>query len=147
MPLDSPVRGNTDVHLSIAIGAGAAVLYNDNAKSVRITSEDKDDSDLTFAEAAQGETKDYSLVIRAVQATAVGSLWRLLWDNPGAELTIVYGPHGNATASVAQPHFLMVVKNDGRPELGNEARRGKDREEFEVTLEVLDGPTLDDGVV
>ncbi len=139
------IVGNRGIVAKIGLGEGVPVDYWTDVKEVKIDPEDKDDSDLTFAEAAQGETKDYAVTLKAIASTAVGSLWRLLWDNPGAEFSFVYGPHGNAVATADKPHFLMVLKSDGRPPIGNTARRAKDREEFEVTLECLDGPTLDDG--
>ena len=122
-----------------------AVDYSGNIKEAAIESADKDDSDLTFAEAIAGDTKDYSVKLKAIASTAVGSLWRFLWDNPGDEFTFVYGPNGNAVATADKPHFLMTLKSDGRPPIASTARRGKQREEFEVTLEVTEGPTLDDG--
>lgn len=139
------VVGNVGLIAKIGLGLAAPVDFSNNIKEVKIDPEDKDDSDLTFAEAAEGETKDYTVTLKAIASTAVGSLWRLLWDNPGAEFSFVYGPHGNAVATADKPHFLMTLKSDGRPPIGNAARRAKDREEFEVTLEVTDGPTLDDG--
>ena len=120
--------------------------YSNNIKEVTPGSEDKDDSDLTFAEAISGDVKDFNVTIKALASTAVGSLWRFLWDNPGEEFPFVYGPHGNAVATADKPHFLMTLKAAGRPDLpANTARRTKERGEFEVTLECIEGPTLDDG--
>ena len=39
----------------------------------------------------------------------------------------------------------MTVKAVGKPEIGNEARVAKTREEFEYTFDVTAGPTLDTG--
>lgn len=142
------VRGNAGIFATLAVVVdgtpGTATDYSGNLKAVNIGSEDKDDSDLTFYEAAQGETKDYTVTLTALQSTVAGSLWRLLWDNPGGEFDLVYGPHGNATITADKPHFLMRLKADGRPVIGNTARRAKDREEFEYTLEVVGAITLDD---
>lgn len=139
------IVGNKGIVAKIAVGVGATVDYDGNIKEIKIGSDDKSDSDLTFAEAINGDTKDYKVTIKALASTAVGSFWRLLWDNPGEELAVTYGPHGNAVATADKPHFLFTAKADGRPEVGNTARRTKEREEFEVTLEITDGPTLDDG--
>lgn len=144
-PNASAVRGNSGIVAKLAVGVDPAVDYSDNIKAIRLTSEDKDDNDLTFAEAALGDTKDYSAVLTAVQATAEGTLWRLLWDNPGAEIAVTYGPHGNAVPTVEKPHFLFTVKADGRPEIGTEARRTKDRGDFEYTAQVTSEITLDEG--
>lgn len=138
------LKGNSGIFCTwkLAEGATAAVEYDTDLKKVEITSEDKDDSDLTFAEAALGDLKDFTLAITALQRTVTGSLWRFLWDNPGAEIDIVYGPSGNAAATEAKPHFAMRVKNGGKPTVGGEARKTKDRYSFDHELEVLDGPHL-----
>lgn len=120
--------------------------FDGNLKTVRITTEDKDDGDLTFLEASSGETKDYKLVVTAIQSTAAGSLWRMLWDNPGAEdLAVTYGPHGNAVPSASQPHFVFNMDATGRPEIGKEASLSKTRSDFEYTFDVTSTITLDDG--
>lgn len=125
-----------------------AVDYSNNIKEVTLEGEDKDDSDLTFAEAASGDVKDYAVTLKSIASTAVGSLWRYLWDNPGGEFPFVYGPHGNAVPTEDKPHFLMTLKADGRPTPpNNTARRTKDRGEFEATLQVVGAIVLDDGVV
>lgn len=144
MTVSAGIRGNAGILFTMKkVGdVTAAVEYDGDVKAVRITSEDRDDADLTFEEAAAGETKDYTLAVTAIQSTAVGSFWRLLWDNPGEEFDVVYGPHGNAVASTGQPHFGMTVKAAGKPEVGGEANRAKDRFPFDYELEVLSGPDL-----
>lgn len=127
------------------LGVAVAADHADDLKAIRITSEDRDDADLTFAEAAEGDLKDFQLVVTALQSTQAGSLWRELWDNPGAEFDVVYGPHGNLVPSDAQPHFLFTVKSTGKPEVGGEAARNGNRFDFEYTYDVVGGITLDDG--
>lgn len=139
------VRGNTGLVAKIGTPAED---YSNNIKEVSLGSEAKDDSDLTFVEAASGDVDDYTVTLKSIASTAVGSLWRYLWDNPGAEFPFVYGPHGNAVPTEDKPHFLMTLKNNGRPTPpNNTARRSKDRGEFEVELEVIGAIVLDDGVV
>lgn len=139
------ITGNVGIVFKLAEGADPAVEYDGDLKNVRITSTDKDDSDLTFAEAATGETKDHTVTVTANQSTAAGSLWKLLWENPAGEFSCTYGPHGNAIATADKPHFTMTLKADGRPEIGVEARRGKERGTFDYTFQVTAGPVLDDG--
>lgn len=139
------ISGNKGIVAKVALPPAAAIDYDGDIKAMRIVGADKDDADLTFAEAAEGETKDYSLNVTANQSTAVGSFWRLLYANPGAEFTVVYGPHGNVIPTDDEPHFTMTVKANGRPEIGSTARRGKERETFDYVLEVTAGPVLDDG--
>lgn len=127
------------------LGIAPAADHSDDLKAIRLTSEDRDDSDLTFAEAAGGEVKDYQLVVTALQSTEAGSLWREAWDNPGEEFDVVYGPHGNAVPTIAQPHFTFTVKATGRPEIGGEAARKGNRFDYEYTYDVTSPIVLDDG--
>lgn len=128
-----------------SLGVAVAVDHSDDLKAIRLTSEDRDDSDLTFAEAAGGEVKDYSLEITAIQSTDAASLWRELWDNPGDEFDVTYGPHGNAVPTATQPHFTFTVKATGKPEVGGEAARNGSRFDFEYTYDVTSAIVLDDG--
>lgn len=136
------IRGNLGLVFTIKLGAATAVAYDAEVKNVRITTEDRDDSDLTFAEAAAGLIKDFRVTITGLQDTGAGSLWRFLWDNPGAVVTIVYGPNGNAAASAAKPHFSFNAKCTGHPEIGGEAARAGNRFDFEYTFEATSAPTL-----
>jgi hypothetical protein len=138
------IKGSGAVFTTQA-GVEPADDHSDDLKAIRITSEDRDDADLTFAEAASGDLKDFQLVVTAIQSTEVGSLWRELWDGPGEERDVVYGPHGNAVPTATKPHFLMTVKATGKPEVGGEAARKGNRFDFEYTYDVTSGPTLDDG--
>jgi hypothetical protein len=138
------IRGNEGLVAKFTLGA-TTTEFDGDIKAFNIESENKDDSDLTFLEAASGDSKDYTVKVTALQSTEATSFWRYLWDNPGEEFTVVYGPHGNAVASASQPHFLMTLKADGKPPIGGEAKRGKDRYSFDYEFEVTAGPTLDDG--
>lgn len=134
------VRGNAGIILKLG-----ATEFSQDTKSLSLTPEDRDDSDVTFAEAATGDVAVTNVAVKAIQSTKAGSLWRYCWDNPGEEVAVVYGPHGNALPSLDKPHFLMTVKLGNRPPIGGDAKRAKDRYEFDATWEVLDGPTMDDG--
>lgn len=145
MTVHDGVRGNAGLIAKFAVPPTAAVDYSGDIKKFEISSADKDDSDLTFEEAATGETKDYTVKVTAIASTQAGSYWRLLWDNPGEEFAVTFGPHGNAVPTEDKPHFTMTLKADGKPPIANEARRSKERSEFEYELEVTAGPILDEG--
>lgn len=132
------IRGNRGLHLTVG-----GTDYSDNVKAFTVAGENADDSDLTFAEAAEGGAQVDTVTGTAIQSTAAASLWRYLWENAGTEVAVVYGPHGNAIPSTDKPHFLMTVKLGVRPSIGGEARRDKTRNDFEFTWDVVDGPTLD----
>lgn len=134
------IRGNSGI-----VAKFDAADYDGDVKAMRLTTEDKDDSDLTFLEAASGETKDYQLTVTAIQSTQAGSLWRLVWDEPAGEFAVVYGPHGNVAPSVAQPHFTFTAKATGKPEIGKEASLSKTRSDFEYVFDVTSAIVLDDG--
>lgn len=145
MTASEGVYGNSGIVAKFLLGVGPAKEFDNDIKKVRIVPEDKDDSDLTFEEAASGETKNYKVNITAIQSLAALSFWRFLWENPGAEIVLTYGPGGNAVATADKPHFVMTIKANGKPELGAEAKRTKERAEFDYEFEVTAGPTLDDG--
>lgn len=137
------VRENSGIYLTLKQGAAPAVEYDGDLYECNLVSEDKDQ--VTFADVKAGLTKDFALEVKGKQNTATGSLWRLLWDNPGAEFNVVYGANGNAVASEESPHVLGVVKATGRPQLGGAAGLKAKKNEFETRLEFLDGPELDEG--
>lgn len=142
------VRGNAGIVFKVDLdqeGVGVAVDFDHDVKACTLTPEDRDDADVTFAEAAAGDVAVTNAAITALQSTKVGSFWRFCWENPGAEVAVVYGPHGNVAPTADKPHFLFTAKIGNRPVVGGEARRAKTRYDFEATWEVLDGPTLDDG--
>lgn len=139
------IKGDSGIVFTLQDGIAAAVPYDMDVKSVKLTSEDKDDADLTFAEAAAGAVKDYQVAITAIQSTETGSLWRLLWDNPGKEFQVVYGPHGNAVPSADKPHFTLSAKATGTPEVGGEAARKGNRYPFDYSMDVTSSIVLDDG--
>ena len=134
------VRGNAGIILKIGV-----TDYSMDTKAVELAGEDADDADLTFTEAASGGAQVDSINITGIQSTAAGSLWRYCWENAGNEVAVTFGPHGNAVATEDKPHFLMTVKLGNRPNIGGEARRGKERNSFETVWEVLDGPELVEG--
>jgi hypothetical protein len=147
--MSAGIKGNSGIVFTLApyvAGVpGAAVDHSDDAKNVRITSEDKDDSDLTFAEAAGGDLKDFHIALTSIQSTDAASLWRVLWDNPGGTFDFVYGPHGNSVPTAAKPHFTGTVTATGKPEIGGEAAKNGNRFDFDYTFDVTGDVTLDDG--
>lgn len=126
MATSGRIRGNINPIFTLKLGAAAAVSYSDDLKKVSLTSEDKDDSDLTFAEAAAGLAKDWTVTLTGVTSWDAGALYAYLWDNPGATWVLVYGPYGNATATATKPHYSITVTNSGKPGFEAEAKSPKD---------------------
>lgn len=136
MATSSRLRGNANPIFTLKKGAAAAVSYSDDVKSWELTWEDKDDSDLTFAEAAAGLLQDATLTITAVLSWDAASLCSFLWDNSGQDLVVLLGPWANAVPLATKPHFTGTAATQGRPPLANEAKSPKDRTgaEFEIAF-------------
>lgn len=64
---------------------------------------------VSFAMAAAGGGRDYSLKLTLVQDAAAGSLWDQIWSHSGEDVDVVVRPYGNEDASSDQPHFTGTV--------------------------------------
>lgn len=143
-PASAAVRGNTGIIATFKPTAGPAKEFFQDIKALEFQGEEMDDSDLTFAEVAGGDVQADTVAITAIQSTIATSFWRFCWDHAGEEVELDYGPHGNAIATADKPHFYAKVKMGLRPNIGGEAKRDKERNSFETTLEVIEGPILVD---
>lgn len=59
--------------------------------------------------------------VTAVQSTAPGSLWSLLFAHALELHPFRYAPHGNTAATKAMPHFTGTVNLGRAPALGGQA--------------------------
>lgn len=153
MAPEHPIRGNKGIIFSLALKDpvtgefGPAQSFPGDVKNVRPATADRDAGDITFLEAENGDLQDNSIAVSAVATLERGSLGRLLWDNPGGEFRVVWGPHNNAVATDDKPHFVGVVKAGGRPfSFEQVARKSTERASFDYTLNYIEGPELDTGV-
>lgn len=134
------IKGNA---LSLKFGSPDKDYWCD-VTAVTLTNEEGDSALTTFCDAAAGGKRQFFLNITGVQSTDPDSLWRYIWDHVGETVGYTYAPHGNAEASVAQPHFIGTVTIGPRPEIGGEA--GIDTEySFETQWKVVGTPVLEDG--
>lgn len=101
-----------------------------DVKNVNLSFEDRDASDMTFAEAAAGGDIG-TLSLTAIQSTDPASLWRTVWDHRGEEVPFALAVHGNAVPSADQPHVTGTVTIGPRPALGG-AADPRTAYEFEV---------------
>lgn len=129
--------------LALQLGT-PAVDYWADATSVVLDNEEADQDTVTFEDAAAGGGRQYFLQITALQSTATGSFWRMVWDQAGEEVPFTYAPHGNETATAAQPHFLGTCKIAAKPRIGGDAGTSNTYT-FEIRLDVIGEPVLDDG--
>lgn len=91
--------------------------------SAVINSAETDSDFVSFAQAAAGGGRDYTLALTFVQDAAAGSLWDKVWTAAGTDVPVVVRPYGNATPTATQPHFtgtVTVTEPDGAL-LGGEA--------------------------
>lgn len=137
MSTSTRLRGNGGLHLTFANGTTPAVSYGDDVKSWELTPEDKDDSDLTFAEAAEGATKEWTLSVTGIVSFDANSLWMYLSANPGATLATVLGPKGNIAPAVGKPHWEFDIEVGGKPGFGNTARTSQEGQEFTHEMKVV----------
>lgn len=90
--------------------------YTVDVSNARFTSAEGDSDFLTFAQAAEGGSREYRLVGTAAQDLAANTLHRIMWDNAGDEVEVTLMPYGNATPSTAEPHVTatcVVAEPDG----------------------------------
>jgi hypothetical protein len=84
--------------------------------SVTIASAESKSDFVSFADAATGGSRQYSLKVKMTQDAAAGSLWDQAWSHAGDDIDVVVRPYGNAVASVSEPHFtgtVTVTEPDG----------------------------------
>lgn len=141
MATSSRIKGNLNPVFTLKVGAAAAASYADDLKAIGISSDDKDSGDLTFAEAAGGVGKQWTLGVTGVASWDTTALYKYLWSNAGSEVVCVWGPYGNATPTATKPHFsfsFTAVKPDFETEASTEGTGA----EFEVELKCTTDITL-----
>ncbi len=112
-----------------AIGTRHLVLYVDESNvtaevaSAIVRASETDSDFISFADAAAGGGRQYTLALRFVQDATTASLWDQIWSHAGEEVDIEIRPYGNAEPSASQPHFTataVITEPDGDL-LGGEA--------------------------
>lgn len=90
--------------------------YTAQVSNCEITSQAAESDVTTFAEAAAGGLREYRLKFTAIQDLAVGTVWDRIWTAAGTTAAVLIKPYGNATATVAQPHYsgnVTITEPDG----------------------------------
>ena len=99
--------------LTVSIGGSD---YTAQVFNCEILSRAADASQTTFAEAAAGGGRIYSLKFVLTQDLNVDTLWDQIWSAAGTSVAALIKPYGNAAASVAQPHYsgnVTITEPDG----------------------------------
>lgn len=112
-----------------------------------IENEQADSDVVTFEDAASGGGRQFFLRGSAVQSTDTASFWRYVWANTGTDdVPYTIAPHGNASPSAAQPHFVGTLKIGPKPNIGGEASTSSSSAfTFDYEFEINGEPTLDTG--
>jgi hypothetical protein len=137
------IPGLTPRALTLTIGG---TDYSNAVTSAKITSSESDSDTLTFAAAAAGGSRAYKLSMNLVQDVAASSLWRLIWDSAGTEVSIVLKPAGGTTLSASQPSFTataIVAEPDGDFLGGDSDLSTTARFSSEVEWELTGKPVMD----
>ena len=97
--------------------------YTAVVSNCRITTAESDSDFVSFADAAAGGARDYSLAITLAQDAAASSLWTKIWDEAGTDVPVTVMPYGNATPTVTEPHFegTVTIQEPDGDLLGGEA--------------------------
>lgn len=125
MATSSRLRGNVLPIFTLKIGAAAAASYADDTKKFQLKNADKDAKDLTFYEASEGVAQDFTLTVTCLVSFDATALYGFAWTNKGTEVTIVYGPYGNAVPTATKPHFTLTA-TISTPEFSTEAKPTSD---------------------
>jgi hypothetical protein len=128
--------------LTISVGG---TQYEAQVFSATVSADAADNDDVTFAEAAAGGGRVYTLGLTLTQDMAASTLWRKIFDSPGTDVAVVMKPYGNATPSAAQPHFTMsanVREPDGVLLGGDADSSATNRLKVEVEWPLAAKPTM-----
>lgn len=107
--------------LKIKVGS---TEYNTDISNCRIVSAESDSDFTSFAQAAAGGARDYTLEFTATQDPADStSLWNKVFDSAGATVAISLNPYGGTTFSASNPGFAgsVVISEPDGDLLGGEA--------------------------
>lgn len=107
--------------LKIKIGS---TEYNADISNCRIVSGPADSAFTSFAAAASGGARQYTLAFTCTQDPAdATSIWTKVWSQAGTTAAVVINPYGGATLSASNPGFagnVVITEPDGDL-LGGEA--------------------------
>lgn len=119
--------------LALKLGTPGTDFWAD-ISSYELFNDEADADVTTFEDASGGGARQHKLKGTAIQSTATTSLWDYVWENTGEDVAFTLAPHGNAVASIAQPHFVGTLTIGPKPSLGGEAGPGAFTFDFEWNL-------------
>lgn len=93
--------------------------YTSAVSEVRLKAEESDSDFVSFADAAAGGARKYTLVMTLKQDNAVTALWYKAWNETGQTAPYEFWPNGRpggGTATATQPKFtgsVVITEPDG----------------------------------
>lgn len=104
----------------------ATTDFSSAVSKVRVRSGETDSDFVSFAEAAAGGARKYTLVMTLKQDNATTSLWYYAWNQAGQSVAVEVWPNGrpvSGTPSATQPRFSgnVVVKEPDGDFIGGDA--------------------------
>lgn len=136
-----------DVNTRHAVLYVDEVDYTDSISTGTVRSAETDSDFVSFADAAAGGKRDYTLALVLKQNTSEDSLWDIIWSRAGEDVDIELWPNGrpqDGTPTATQPQFTgtcTVTDPDGDL-LGGEANPSTSaRQTTEVEWMFTDKPT------
>lgn len=133
MAVSTRIAGNQGAFFSLKAGASAAVVFDD-LKAYELTNEPKDDSDLTFSEAASGLGVDWTFSGTAIASDDASSLEQYLRNNVGTDVVMTLGRQGNTTPTPTKPHRKGTFKIAAEPGYAGESSTSGTGFDFEFEL-------------
>jgi hypothetical protein len=101
---------------SLKIKIGSAE-YNADVSNCSIESAKADSDFVSFAQAASGGAREYTLKFTATQDPAdATSIWTKVWGSAGTTAAVVLNPYGGTTLSASNPGFsgnVVITEPDG----------------------------------
>ena len=122
--------------------------YSDAVSNARIKSAEDDSDFVSFAQAAAGGARKYTLNLTMVQDNATTSLHYFIWNQAGTTQTVEVWPNGrpvSGTATATQPKYTCsaVISEPDGDLIGGEANKSTtSRFTTEVDWELTAKPTL-----
>jgi hypothetical protein len=109
--------------------------YACDANMVELTLDDAPGDVQTFCEVRVGG--QWSLQLDGITSGEATSLYRILWDNFGSEVSFAIAPNGNAFPTTDEPWYMGTVIFDQLPPL---SLTSNETAKFSVTLQVKNTP-------
>lgn len=138
------IRGNKKPQITLGT---PGLDHSADVISWTIENDEADADVVTFEDAANGGGRQFFLRGSAIQSTQSAAFWRYVWENSGeTEVPYTIAPHGNATPTADEPHFVGTLTIGPKPTIGGEASSSATSAfSFDYEFAIDGEPTMDTG--